>query len=628
MAHIFISYSRKNVGYAERLHNDLVKRGFEVWRDTGEIAAGEYWEYEIKHGLDACSAVVLLVSPAAKESEWVNKEVKEALKHYKPIFPLLLRVDEGEERWFPGLRHLQHEDVTSGALPPKSFYEQLPRQRNRIYWIIGAVVILMLIVAVLGLLGSGLVNPPVTLTPTDTPAPQFWFDDPPERVVKGCHDLYLYTLNLGEVRPQAAVRLGDEEWGQTVFGHTTEGALWRWQMEVCFGGNVSEKHTVAVTVGGQTITHDVYLEEESYTATPESPTPAPPTPTMIVSTPTQPPTPMPTVTVPTPTQRPTPITAEIPMLPESALLYEEDFEDNHADNWSVQSSFTIVDDGSGNKVWRSTGSGSVFLMPSLDWNNYVMEISYSAVGWGSGLWDLDFCGQRNLNWYTLFIDPDEMGISEGHGGNFNHITGNNIYHRGSAWYTVRLLVDGAKVRWQRDDGTVYETTVDECNSGIGLLTWLSEDILFDDIRIFLLGDEPEVNQPLTSINPNTSWNSLIIENCEIDQNQDTTIFNIEPPDDSQSICVLRENFQPNEQIDTIVIESRIQAADYQGVSHARGKLDFWSSEFDSDTGWFLAECAIYVSDNGVYEYAFNVESVPYEAEFQATIAAQSEDWHL
>jgi hypothetical protein len=43
MGHIFISYSEKNIVYAEKLINALRREGFNPWVDMENLGAGTQW---------------------------------------------------------------------------------------------------------------------------------------------------------------------------------------------------------------------------------------------------------------------------------------------------------------------------------------------------------------------------------------------------------------------------------------------------------------------------------------------------------------------------------------------------------------------------------------------------------
>jgi WD40 repeat protein len=64
-ARLFLSYGRDRDGkaLADRLCVDLAAQGFDVWRDTREIVAGQSWQHEIADGLRSAQLVVYLMTP-------------------------------------------------------------------------------------------------------------------------------------------------------------------------------------------------------------------------------------------------------------------------------------------------------------------------------------------------------------------------------------------------------------------------------------------------------------------------------------------------------------------------------------------------------------------------------------
>jgi hypothetical protein len=121
-SHIFISYSRSDAGYAKKLAQALEDEGFAVWNDY-RIGLGTSWPRVIQEQLDDSSAVIVLMTPRAYQSEWVQNELSRAKRKQKAIFPLLL---EGMEPWL-SVESTQYLDVTDGRLPPRAFYELLAK---------------------------------------------------------------------------------------------------------------------------------------------------------------------------------------------------------------------------------------------------------------------------------------------------------------------------------------------------------------------------------------------------------------------------------------------------------------------------------------------------------------------
>jgi WD40 repeat protein/energy-coupling factor transporter ATP-binding protein EcfA2 len=89
MNRVFISYSRRNRTFTERLARDLSDAGLDVWVDFRQIHAGEMWEEEIYRGLERASIVILCLSPDAVTSDWVQKEISLAREQKKFILPVM-----------------------------------------------------------------------------------------------------------------------------------------------------------------------------------------------------------------------------------------------------------------------------------------------------------------------------------------------------------------------------------------------------------------------------------------------------------------------------------------------------------------------------------------------------------
>lgn len=92
--HIFLSYSRKDSGIMRRVCADLRAAGFEVWTDESLQPGTPSWHVSIEEALQTASSMVVILSPDAKLSEWVGREIQYAETLNKRIFPVLARGDE------------------------------------------------------------------------------------------------------------------------------------------------------------------------------------------------------------------------------------------------------------------------------------------------------------------------------------------------------------------------------------------------------------------------------------------------------------------------------------------------------------------------------------------------------
>ncbi|MBI2910021.1 MAG: SUMF1/EgtB/PvdO family nonheme iron enzyme [Chloroflexi bacterium] len=86
---VFISYSRQDSAFAERLEAALQERGIATWRDATSIHGGDNWYKSIARGLADSDAVLCVVTPNSDRSEWVLREQLRVLQDGIPLFPLL-----------------------------------------------------------------------------------------------------------------------------------------------------------------------------------------------------------------------------------------------------------------------------------------------------------------------------------------------------------------------------------------------------------------------------------------------------------------------------------------------------------------------------------------------------------
>lgn len=86
---IFVSYSRKNLEFVQRLAADLRRQRVKVWFDE-RLELGGNWRDELADAIRTADGFVLIASPHAAESEYVLWEISIALNRHKKIFPLML----------------------------------------------------------------------------------------------------------------------------------------------------------------------------------------------------------------------------------------------------------------------------------------------------------------------------------------------------------------------------------------------------------------------------------------------------------------------------------------------------------------------------------------------------------
>jgi len=102
MPNIFISYARSDIGEAERIVSALRSGIIGGWLDAADIAAGQSIASEVRKALQRSSAVVVLLSPHALHSQWVQFEIGAAEALGKPIVPVIVSGKHLEEQ-FPDI---------------------------------------------------------------------------------------------------------------------------------------------------------------------------------------------------------------------------------------------------------------------------------------------------------------------------------------------------------------------------------------------------------------------------------------------------------------------------------------------------------------------------------------------
>ncbi|HLO33055.1 MAG TPA: toll/interleukin-1 receptor domain-containing protein [Anaerolineales bacterium] len=85
MGYTFISYSRKQLYFAEAITLHLQKYGIEAWFDLQQLGAGTDWASTLKSGYENCERLVLVASQTALASPYVEVEWDTALKNGREV---------------------------------------------------------------------------------------------------------------------------------------------------------------------------------------------------------------------------------------------------------------------------------------------------------------------------------------------------------------------------------------------------------------------------------------------------------------------------------------------------------------------------------------------------------------
>jgi hypothetical protein len=107
--YVFISYSRQDREFVERLSRELQGAGIKTWTDTQNISAGANWQQEIEKGLLQADALLYVASGQASSSNWIEYEVEAFRSRKGRVIPLVID-DTGAESMPPSLRRIQWVD--------------------------------------------------------------------------------------------------------------------------------------------------------------------------------------------------------------------------------------------------------------------------------------------------------------------------------------------------------------------------------------------------------------------------------------------------------------------------------------------------------------------------------------
>ncbi len=91
---VFLSYSRKDRDLMRVVRKTLETHKILVWSDENLEPGSPSWHNDIQNAIENARSVVAILSPDAKDSEWVNEELNYAKIRKVRIFTVLVRGDE------------------------------------------------------------------------------------------------------------------------------------------------------------------------------------------------------------------------------------------------------------------------------------------------------------------------------------------------------------------------------------------------------------------------------------------------------------------------------------------------------------------------------------------------------
>jgi hypothetical protein len=100
----FISYSTRDQGFADRLYADLQNKGVRCWFAPHDIQGGKKIHEQIDEAIRVYERLLLILSPASMDSEWVKTEIAKARRREmqekrRMLFPVRLVDYEALRQW-------------------------------------------------------------------------------------------------------------------------------------------------------------------------------------------------------------------------------------------------------------------------------------------------------------------------------------------------------------------------------------------------------------------------------------------------------------------------------------------------------------------------------------------------
>jgi len=110
--HLFVSYSRKDKPFVDRLMADLQSRGMTIWIDNIGLKPGtRNWESGLRTAIREACAVLLVASPDSRQSNYVADEVSIAEMYKVPVYPVWAAGSEWLDSILLGYGRTQHVDA-------------------------------------------------------------------------------------------------------------------------------------------------------------------------------------------------------------------------------------------------------------------------------------------------------------------------------------------------------------------------------------------------------------------------------------------------------------------------------------------------------------------------------------
>lgn len=123
-SYIFISYSKSDKEYVQKLANRLREEGFDIWLDDRNLRSSQVWWEAIVNAIVNCAAFIVVMTPDSDKSRWVQREIAIADDLQKPMFPILAEGSMDSPNWLRFI-NIQYIDVRDFQLPTSQFFDDL-----------------------------------------------------------------------------------------------------------------------------------------------------------------------------------------------------------------------------------------------------------------------------------------------------------------------------------------------------------------------------------------------------------------------------------------------------------------------------------------------------------------------
>ena len=88
---VFISYSRKDKEFVQKLHTAFLNMNRDIWVDWEDIPLTADWRQEIYSGIEGAHSFIFIISPDSVQSQVCGEELDHAIKNRKRLIPIVHR---------------------------------------------------------------------------------------------------------------------------------------------------------------------------------------------------------------------------------------------------------------------------------------------------------------------------------------------------------------------------------------------------------------------------------------------------------------------------------------------------------------------------------------------------------